>query len=101
MEIREIVKEKYEQAALRFTAGKSNGCCGGSGRLRGRPNHLRPLRKATKSWHPRRGHSGFPRLRKPAALAQLKPGKTVLDLASGGGIDLLLSTKRVGPTGKA
>ena len=37
----------------------------------------------------------------PTALAELKPGETVLDLGSGGGIDVLLSAKRVGPTGKA
>ena len=37
----------------------------------------------------------------PTALAELKPGETVLDLGSGGGIDVLLSARRVGPTGKA
>ena len=37
----------------------------------------------------------------PTALAKLKPGETVLDLGSGGGIDVLLSAKRVGPAGKA
>jgi hypothetical protein len=37
----------------------------------------------------------------PAALAQLNAGETVLDLGSGGGIDVLLSARRVGPTGKA
>ena len=50
---------------------------------------------------PEEAHAGIARLRKSTALAKLNPGEVVLDLGSGGGIDVLLSAKRVGPTGKA
>jgi arsenite methyltransferase len=66
-----------------------------------RPDYLEPLRRATSRPNPRRGSAGFARLRQPTALAELKPGEIVLDLGSGGGIDVLLSAKRVAPTGKA
>jgi arsenite methyltransferase len=111
-EIRATVKERYGAAALRVTQGEaagaaccapatgSSGCCGST----------------TDSWDPITADlydagqtEGIPAeallaslgCGNPTALAQLEPGETVLDLGSGGGIDVLLSAKRVGPTGKA
>ena len=100
MEIKELVKERYGQAALRVARGGSS-CCGAApanGLLRS--DHLQSVRS-----RPNRGcqEAVLASLGcgNPTALAELKPGETVLDLGSGGGIDVLLSAKRVGPTGKA
>src|SRR5579871_6845742 len=102
MEIKEVVKEKYGQAALRVTSGGSS-CCGASAALDGccdpitsnlyDANQERELPEAAVLASLGCGN--------PTALAELKPGETVLDLGSGGGIDVLLSAKRVGPSGKA
>ena len=75
--------------------------CGDVRLLRHRPDHVEPLRR-----EPDRGDSGgsdarVARLRQPHRARGLKPGEIVLDLGSGGGIDVLLSARRVGPTGKA
>jgi arsenite methyltransferase len=99
--IREVVKEKYGQAALRVTSGGS-GCCGATPASGGCDPITSNLYDATQA-------QGIPETAllaslgcgNPTALAELKPGETVLDLGSGGGIDVLLSARRVGPTGKA
>ena len=102
MEVKEIVKEKYGQAALRVSTGGSS-CCGafGGSRLL-RPDHLRistmPIKPAELPPDAVLASLGCGN---PTALAELKPGETVLDLGSGGGIDVLLSARRVGPAGKA
>jgi SAM-dependent methyltransferase len=105
--LKSTVKEKYGQAALRVSEGAtaapcsgSSGCCGAT----------------TEAWDPitsdlydAKQKAGVPPeavlaslgCGNPTALADLKEGETVLDLGSGGGIDVLLSAKRVGPTGKA
>ena len=106
-ELKATVKEKYASAALRVTEGDtragpcgSSGCCGAT----------------TEAWDPITADlyevgqtAGIPAeailaslgCGNPTALAQLNAGETVLDLGSGGGIDVLLSARRVGPTGKA
>src|SRR5213080_2582868 len=99
-DIKEIVKEKYGQAALR---GKSGSCCGtadasGSGCDPITSN----LYDATQMQQvPGEALQASLGCGNPTALAKLNPGEVVLDLGSGGGIDVLLSAKRVGPTGKA
>lgn len=99
--IKEIVKEKYGQAALRVTSGGSS-CCGGSaatGNCDPITSNLYDLSQAGQI--PEEALLASLGCGNPTALAQLSPGETVLDLGSGGGIDVLLSAKRVGPTGKA
>ena len=101
VDVREVVKEKYGQAALRV-AGAGSSCCGGARRSSVlRPDHLKPLRAAQEGEVPETALKASLGCGNPTALAELKPGETVLDLGSGGGIDVLLSARRVGPTGKA
>ncbi len=100
--IKEIVREKYGQAALRASAGKGSSCCGGSDCC-GSPDPI------TSDLYEAAQVTGLPAeavlaslgCGNPTALAALEPGQVVLDLGSGGGIDVLLSARRVGPTGKA
>jgi SAM-dependent methyltransferase len=101
--VKEIVKEKYGAAALR-AAGSAKAsccaptCCGG--------NDKDPI---TSDLYSAEEAASLPELAvaaslgcgNPTALAELRAGEFVLDLGSGGGIDVLLSAKRVGPTGKA
>lgn len=101
-DIKESVKQKYGAAALKVASGGGSccapGCCdGGSGD---------PI---TRDLYSAEQAAGVPEAAvlaslgcgNPTALAELKDGETVLDLGSGGGIDVLLSARRVGPTGKA
>lgn len=102
MEIKEIVKEKYGQAALRAATGGSS-CCGAI------PAALEGCDPITSNLYDAGQTGELPDTAikaslgcgNPTALAKLNPGETVLDLGSGGGIDVLLSARRVGPTGKA
>lgn len=99
--IKEVVREKYGQAALRVTSGGSS-CCGGSpatGCCDPITSNLYDLSQAGQI--PEEALLASLGCGNPTALAQLSLGETVLDLGSGGGIDVLLSAKRVGPTGKA
>jgi SAM-dependent methyltransferase len=97
--IKEAVKERYGKAALKVISGRS-GCCGPT------PQSADPI---SSDLYSEREKAGLPEdallaslgCGNPTALAQLRPGDTVLDLGSGGGIDVLLSAKRVGPEGKA
>lgn len=101
-DIKEVVKEKYGQAALRATSGGSS-CCGSS------PSSIGSCDPITSNLYDSSQAGQIPEeallaslgCGNPTALAKLNPGETVLDLGSGGGIDVLLSAKRVGPTGKA
>jgi len=100
--IREVVKQKYGQAALRVRSGGSS-CCGGSPAVGGGCDPITSnLYSAQQSGEvPDQALQASLGCGNPTALAQLNPGETVLDLGSGGGIDVLLSARRVGPTGKA
>jgi ubiquinone/menaquinone biosynthesis C-methylase UbiE len=99
--IQKAVKEKYGAAAKQVAAGKT-ACCGGGAELSGCDPISRNLYdEAEKSSLPADAVAASLGCGNPTALAQLQPGEIVLDLGSGGGIDVLLSAKRVGPTGKA
>jgi len=101
-DIKEAVKEKYGQAALRVKTGGSS-CCGAS------PGIGKGCDPITSNLYDARQAGQVPEAAmlaslgcgNPTALAQLNAGETVLDLGSGGGIDVLLSARRVGPAGKA
>ena len=99
-DIKEIVKEKYGQAALR---GKSGSCCGTADTSGSAcdpiTSNLYDAREVQQV--PGEAFKASLGCGNPTALAKLNPGEVVLDLGSGGGIDVLLSAKRVGPTGKA
>ena len=100
--IREEVKKKYGTIALQVqSAGAS--CCGSGTAARGSCDPITSdLYSAQQSGEvPDAALQASLGCGNPTALAQLHPGETVLDLGSGGGIDVLLSAKRVGPTGKA
>lgn len=102
-DIKEVVKEKYGQAALRVKTGGSS-CCGAapSGIGRGCDPITSNLYDATQGNEvPEEAMLASLGCGNPTALAQLNPGEVVLDLGSGGGIDVLLSAKRVGPNGRA
>lgn len=100
-DIKEVVKEKYGQAALRVTSGGSS-CCGSSPATSGCDPITSNLYDASQAGQiPEEALLASLGCGNPTALAKLNPGETVLDLGSGGGIDVLLSAKRVGPTGKA
>jgi arsenite methyltransferase len=101
--IKEIVKEKYGEAALRVGTGGSS-CCGGAPAAS--TNCCDPITSnlydaAQAGQIPEEAMLASLGCGNPTALAKLNPGETVLDLGSGGGIDVLLSARRVGPTGKA
>jgi arsenite methyltransferase len=102
-DIKEVVTEKYGNAALRVGAGGSS-CCGAEPAL-----GLNCCDPITSNLYDESQAGQIPEAAlqaslgcgNPTALAKLSAGETVLDLGSGGGIDVLLSAKRVGPTGKA
>ena len=101
--IKEVVKEKYGQAALRVTTGGSS-CCGASAKLSDccvDPITSNLYDAAQAGQIPEEAVLASLGCGNPTALANLNAGETVLDLGSGGGIDVLLSARRVGPTGKA
>jgi SAM-dependent methyltransferase len=102
MELQETVKEKYGQAALRVHTGGSS-CCGASAALDGCCDPITSnLYDAVQTGElPREAVLASLGCGNPTALAKLNPGETVLDLGSGGGIDVLLSARRVGPSGRA
>jgi arsenite methyltransferase len=102
LNIKDVVKEKYGQAALRVKTGGSS-CCGAT---RADGSACDPITSnlydAIQAGQiPEEAMLASLGCGNPTALAQLNPGEVVLDLGSGGGIDVLLSARRVGPTGKA
>jgi SAM-dependent methyltransferase len=100
--LRETVREKYGQAALRVVAGEGSSCCGAASSLGGCDPITSNLYAATETATlPQEAVLASLGCGNPTALAELNEGETVLDLGSGGGIDVLLSARRVGPTGKA
>jgi arsenite methyltransferase len=100
--IKEVVREKYGQAASRVKSGPSNSCCSDGSNLETScdPITSNLYDSAQKDDLPEKAIQASLGCGNPTALAELKPGETVLDLGSGGGIDVLLSARRVGPTGK-
>src|ERR1035441_7786997 len=100
-DIKEVVKQKYGEAALRVKSGGSS-CCGATASTGCCDPITTNLYDATQAGQiPEEALLASLGCGNPTALAQLNPGETVLDLGSGGGIDVLLSARRVGPTGKA
>jgi ubiquinone/menaquinone biosynthesis C-methylase UbiE len=100
--IQDAVKEKYSEAARRATSGKTGSCCGTSAC----GTEADPITKglysdSEKSSLPETAVKASLGCGNPTALAELKSGETVLDLGSGGGMDVLLSARCVGPAGKA
>lgn len=99
--IQEAVRQKYGEAAKRAASGGS-ACCGGGAELSGCDPITKNLYDETeKASLPHEAVAASLGCGNPTALAKLQPGEIVLDLGSGGGIDVILSAKRVGPTGKA
>ena len=100
--LREVVREKYGAAARRAREGGGSACCG----ARASTSCCDPITSnlydaGQAGTVPEAALAASLGCGNPTALAQLKAGETVLDLGSGGGIDVLLSARRVGPTGKA
>ena len=101
-ELREQVRERYARAAREVTDGDD--CCGGGDRV----TTMEDVRFGVQRYDAE-SRDGLPEAAllaslgcgNPTAVAELEPGETVLDLGAGGGIDVLLSARRVGPTGRA
>src|SRR4030095_15176574 len=101
-DIKEMVKEKYGQAALRVVSEGSASCCGTASSRGGADPITSNLYAANQTCGlPQEAVAASLGCGNPTALAQLQPGETVLDLGSGGGIDVLLSAQRVRPTAHA
>ena len=103
-DVKDVVKDKYGRAALRVVSGEGAACCGSS------PSSCCPgADPITSNLYDQLQKDELPAAAvlaslgcgNPTALAELKPGEIVLDLGSGGGIDVLLSARRVSPGGKA
>jgi arsenite methyltransferase len=103
MDVKKVVKEKYGEAALRVISGAGGACCGST------PSSCECTGPITGNLYSEQQKGELPETAvlaslgcgNPIALADLRPGETVLDLGSGGGIDVLLSARRVSPGGKA
>jgi arsenite methyltransferase len=103
VDIKQVVKQKYGEAAARVAKGATSCCCGGA------PGAVDRCDPITTNLYDQGQAGEVPEAAmlaslgcgNPTALAELKAGETVLDLGAGGGIDVLLSAKRVGPTGRA
>ncbi|MFZ2156892.1 MAG: arsenite methyltransferase [Bradyrhizobium sp.] len=102
-DIKSIVKQRYARAALVVATGAKGSCCGAGPRDAqcGDPITSNLYEAGQTDALPDTAVQASLGCGNPTALAELKPGEVVLDLGSGGGIDVLLSGKRVGPTGKA
>jgi arsenite methyltransferase len=100
--VKEVVRQKYGEAARRMRSGAGS-CCGGDAGVNvcGDPITSNLYDSKELAGLPAEALSASLGCGNPTALAQLNPGETVLDLGSGGGIDVLLSARRVGPAGKA
>src|SRR6478736_4377649 len=101
-ELKETVREKYGLAALRVVEGSKSSCCGGSASCGTDDPITSNLYAAGQTaLLPEAAVLASLGCGNPTALTELNAGEVVLDLGSGGGIDVLLSAHRVGPTGKA
>ena len=102
IQIKDAVKEKYAEAARRASAGSSSSCCGSAPAASCADPITSNLYDALQTTQiPEEALHASLGCGNPTALAQLHPGEIVLDLGSGGGIDVLLSARRVAPGGKA
>ena len=107
--IKDIVQEKYGEAARRVSSGSGlpadccskTSCCEGAASSSCDPITSDLYDEAHKRGLPEKAVLASLGCGNPTALAELQPGETILDLGSGGGIDVLLSARRVGPSGKA
>jgi arsenite methyltransferase len=101
-DIKEVVKEKYGQAASRVHTGNA-GCCGSASAVQASCDPITSRLYTDEETHaiPETASRASLGCGNPTALANLNAGEVVLDLGSGGGIDVFLSARRVGPTGKA
>jgi len=102
-DLKQVVREKYGEAARRVASGETGSCCGASAACGAEVDPItKDLYEASQtSVLPEAALKASLGCGNPTALAELKAGEIVLDLGSGGGIDVLLSARRVGPTGKA
>src|SRR3989475_9260231 len=99
-ELKAVVRDKYGKAALKVTGGAGASCCDATARAAD-PITSNIYGCGETAELPAEAVMASLGCGNPTALAELAPGEVVLDLGSGGGIDVLLSAKRVGPTGKA
>jgi arsenite methyltransferase len=104
--VKEVVRERYGEAAKKAMSGAKSSCCGPTCCTPAESSAADPItfglyNDTEKSSLPEGAVRASLGCGNPTALAELRAGETVLDLGSGGGIDVLLSAKRVGPTGKA
>jgi ubiquinone/menaquinone biosynthesis C-methylase UbiE len=99
--IKEIVQQQYAEAAVRVRSGGTGCGCGSAAVCATDPITSNLYDEAQAAAIPAEALLASLGCGNPTALAELKPGQTVLDLGSGGGIDVLLSARRVGPAGKA
>src|SRR5579872_6573149 len=100
--IKTVVEQRYGEAARRVLAGADASCCSSTSSVSCCDPITSQLYDANQEHEiPEQAVKASLGCGNPTSLADLKPGETVLDLGSGGGIDVLLSAKRVGPTGKA
>jgi len=100
-QVKQIVKEKYGRAAAQAKSG-ARSCCGSSSCCSSVDPIIKDLYSSDEMAElPEKAVLASLGCGNPTALAELKPGEIVLDLGSGGGIDVLLSARRVGPNGKA
>src|SRR5712692_8536734 len=100
-ELKATVQERYGRAALRVVSGAKSACCGAGEASLDDPITANLYSAAQTACLPETAVLASLGCGNPTALAELREGETVLDLGSGGGIDVLLSARRVGPTGKA
>ena len=99
--IKDVVQQRYGEAALRARGGRKASCGGETSCCSGDPITSNLYDDAEAAAIPVEAMLASLGCGNPTALAELQPGEVVLDLGSGGGIDVLLSAKRVGPSGKA
>jgi ubiquinone/menaquinone biosynthesis C-methylase UbiE len=100
-DIKEVVRQKYGEAALRVVSAGGGSCCGSAAQAACDPITSDLYGSGEVAQVPELAVRASLGCGNPTALAELKPGETVLDLGSGGGIDVLLSARRVGSAGKA
>jgi arsenite methyltransferase len=101
--VKDTVRERYGRAAREVSDGSKSSCCSSTccGGTAGDPISVNLYPDADTALLPEKAVLASLGCGNPTALAELAPGEVVLDLGSGGGIDVLLSARRVGPSGKA